>query len=255
MTGRRSARFFAGALCLLAVSAAGQAGCSKTQEAKASPVSSSEPAANPDEYDFGVIWLDAGPQVLYHTFTVRNDREEAIEIKHVKKTCACVHAELGTMELASGDTTTLESGLEVASSGPMSQRVTLIFSDDTIQSYSLKALGRLRQELSAIPKTLWLKPDEPVIKLELMLADTKGGSGESQPPAIIEPAGVALDLDQWITLEIGRKGGRPTRQLASMTVDFSDYDGPLPTDLILETTSGARCTIPCRRSERWAGKR
>lgn len=65
----------------------------------------------------------------------------------------------------------------------------------------------------------------------------------SEPIVIIEPAGVAIALDEWRVIESGETGGRPLRLLADGTLQFDDYDGEWPVDVTAREPGGATFTL------------
>lgn len=194
-------------------------------------------------HDFGTIYLDDGPVRLTYTFDVVNNTPSTIQIVSINKTCGCVKADVAASTLASDTSTTLDTGIDLASPGPMQQAVSIILSDGSRKQYVLKAFGKFKQELHAIPSRPRLDPVTRTAKFELYLIDSNGRV-ETDPPEIEHPDTVALVSNGWETLEQPSRGdGRPTRQLASLTLDFARYGERFPVDVRLRTKGGAQCLV------------
>ncbi len=199
--------------------------------------------ASATTHDFGTRYLDLGQILLTHTFSLVNDTDASLQVVDMKKTCGCVQAELAETTLAPGASTTLRTGVELASTGPLQQSVSLIFSDGSAKRYTLTAFGAMKQELVAIPTTVQLDPRTKTAALELYIID-HSGAGQASAPEVLRPKTVALEFDGWRTLERQENpGGRPERQLASLSLNFSRYTGAFPVDVQLQTQSGASCKV------------
>ena len=197
----------------------------------------------PRIHDFGEVSIDSGTQRLPHEFTFTNSSEEPVEILDVKKTCGCVGAVLERTTLQPGESTRLQLVLEVSTTGRVMQGAALVLSNHEVQRYSMTAYGTISRELRAFAMAPHIDPVQREIGVRAYLID-KTGAGETAPLTALQPDGVGIEFDEWITLEPGSQTyGRPKRQLANLVLDFSRYEGEFPVAVALGTESGSSFTL------------
>lgn len=194
-------------------------------------------------FDLGKVSIEAGPQDVSHVFNVTNDSDEVIEIVDIKKSCGCVDAQLKNRRLEPGQSTTLQITLNLSTTGRIEHGATLMLSNGHIRSFRLAAHGTLRQELTPILPTPYFDPDSGQLAVRLyLIADS--GKVETAPPVVADPAGVTLTFEGWNTLERQTKlKVRPTRQIGTTFLNFTQYRGEYPVTVTLRTEGGVECTL------------
>lgn len=206
---------------------------------------------NVTHYDFGEIYIDQQAE-LKHTFIVKNIQNEPYEVLKISQTCGCVSADLDASIIQPGESAQLKVILQANSSGPILQHVTLVCSDDKIRQFSLAAYGKISHKLLPVLQNSVVSIDNKLLPgIQLYLIDAEG-PGESETPIVVEPEDVGVIFSSWATLEKydkQRTRGRPTRQVANITLDFTQYAGEYPVLIKLQIESGATCSFYVRESD------
>lgn len=112
------------------------AGCySQNQPA---PVGKAE-VGDTNVWDFGQVSKD---RVLQHTFTVKNDGNQPLQIKDVTTSCGCTASKIGKMTLLPGESTTLDVSFNTAHYSGKVQQFAYVHTDNLanpVIKYTIKA--------------------------------------------------------------------------------------------------------------------
>jgi len=125
-------------------------------------------------HDLGPIWV--GP-ILNHTFTIRNDGDETLEIRKVKPSCGCTIAGSYTSKIAPGESG--EFPFAVKSTrlrGKFDKAISIMSNDPVTPVFRLRLRGEVKQYVELIPPNVYfskLVNDEPTTKVITLTNNTE----------------------------------------------------------------------------------
>ncbi|HRP62326.1 MAG TPA: DUF1573 domain-containing protein [Phycisphaerales bacterium] len=190
-------------------------------------------------HDFGEVELRPGLPKLVHRFVVANHRRVAIEILDVRKTCGCVDFEISATHIEPGKSVVVTLAMDMNAPGVQEQAASLILSTGDVYQLVLRAQGIVTREFRVVPLSSF--PDKASrLPLQFYLIDNRG-DGYDGAPKVIQPDHVAVKFDGWVYIE--RHSAlplRPTRQLASGSLDFSQYSGGFPMEIVIGLDDGSQ---------------
>lgn len=169
-------------------------------------------------HDFGTVEIAPGRLGdRTHAFALRNVSGQALRIDRITTTCGCAGAESTKKVLAAGESFEISTKLVLDSTGTRLETVTVHFADHEPLKLSIRAAGRLLQDLSSMPTVVALSGDDATT-LDLFYADYS--SDEAPPvPAASTPAGIEVAVGNWARLlHLDRNEDQPARWHATLTV-------------------------------------
>jgi len=185
--------------------------------------------------DFGLVFIDEGPQELLAEFPVWNTSIRSIEVVDVITTCGCLEARLESRRIPPGDKTTLTMRMLLNAPGNRSESTSVVFADSRRADFTIRASGAVRESLKAF---VGGAPVENRWEVEVLLLTYET---QTDPPkmTIDAPPGVVATDIVWETIQItSGEAGHPSRFAGSFHVTTSE-----PTAVVIRSDSGLRTEI------------
>lgn len=177
--------------------------------------------------------LTAVPHRLTHSFTVRNDRREPIEIREVKMDCSCTAWGAPKRRLEPGEVGAIEIDLTLNGSGPASSTADVLWSTGERSRLVFAAHAKVPREMFLSTYSLRLEPEGEAV-VSVTFIDQQGWE---PPPVHVEaPGEVEVKFGAWTRLTPDNAGDAIAERFISV--------GTVRLDRPLESVARVRVSLP-----------
>ncbi len=209
----------------------------------------------PTVFDAGAVAVEAEAVEASHEFQIHNDSAKTWTVKNIVKSCGVAACDLNTHSIAPGSTAVLSLTMTVPSPGERRQEVAVVFDDDRVQRFELRARGVSPGRLRVVSSGFTLRDGEwrADVRAYWTESDTAILDGVIEPLTVQGAQGATLTFDAWTVIEpTSADGLRPRKLFARgvVTLHPRDASGAL-TNIVPANLQGTLrfATVPSRTFE------